>query len=296
MDTVNQATVHTKQLDIPHEYIHCALCGQDATNLLFKIRGRQLSGIYINDEFHEIRGEEHIVRCRHCGLVYVNPRVILSSSMAAYTQKQEEAYFAATEADRAAGNTTLLIRLAQLVRGPVQLLDVGFGDGLLLKQVQQYGWNPWGIEVSVNLIDHLTPQINRIQLFHGTLTEARYPADYFDVVTLINVLEHLKNPNQVLAEVVRVTRPGGIVAVHVPNVHSLSARLQGAKWHHYEPLEHFTYFNARTLKRFLEKHNLTVIGTFSLPGISRLKKTLLAITQHLHLHFDNGLGLLARRN
>lgn len=296
MDTVNQTTARTKRLDIPHEYVHCALCGRDATKLLFEIRGRQLSGIYINDEFHEIQGAEHIVRCHHCGLVYVNPRVILSSSMATYTQKQEEAYFSITQKDRVASNAELLTRLVHLAGKPAQLLDIGFGDGLLLKQAQQRGWTPWGLEVSANLINHLAHQIDQAQLFHGTLAEAHYPTGHFDVVTLINVLEHLRNPNEVFTEVVRVTRPGGIIAVHVPNVNSLSARFRGAKWHHYEPLEHFTYFNAHTLKLFLEKHDLAVIGTFSLPELSKLKRVLLAVMHHLHLNFDNGLGLLARRN
>lgn len=291
---MNHSIFPANQLDVSHEDVCCVLCGQDTTKPLFKIKGRQLSGIYINDKFHEIKNSEHIVQCLHCGLVYVNPRVVLSSSMTTYTQKQEETYFAVTETDRAASNLMLLEHLTRLVGQPAQLLDIGFGDGLLLKQAQQHGWISWGVETSANLVNRLADQMHKAQLYHGDLAEAHYPTGHFDVVTLINVLEHLKDPNQILTEVARVTRPGGIIAVHVPNVNSLSARFQGAKWHHYEPLEHFTYFNAHTLSSFLEKHQFTVIGTFSLPGISRLKKLLLAVSQHLHL--GNGLGLLARRN
>jgi len=263
---------------------------------LFEIQGRQLPGIYIDDVFHKVQGPEHIVRCRHCGLVYVNPRVILSPAMTTYTREQENAYFAATKADRTASNAVLLSHLAHLVEDPTRLLDIGFGDGLLLQQAQQRGWSLWGVEVSANLVNRLAPHLNEAQLYHGTLTKAGYPTGHFDIVTMINVLEHLRHPNRVLAEIARITRPENVVAVHVPNVHSLAARLKGATWHHYEPLEHFTYFNARTLRLFLAKHNFTVIRSFSLPGTSKLKKVLLAAMRPMHLYLDNGLGVLARRN
>jgi 2-polyprenyl-3-methyl-5-hydroxy-6-metoxy-1,4-benzoquinol methylase len=284
-----------KPIDIPREYVPCALCRGDDTILLFEISGQNLSGVYVDGVFRPAAGRERIVRCRKCGLVYVNPRRALVPGIRTYLPEQEWAYFQATRADRQVGNDDLLRRIEELLGGPGRLLDVGCGDGLLLAQAQRRGWEPWGLEVSGELVARMRDEHSLSQIFHCTLPAAAYPPAHFDAVLLINVIEHLRDPAETMTEIARVTRPGGIVAVHTPNLDSLEARWRGSAWYHYEPLEHFYYFSADTLGRLLEESGLTVIGSFALHGTSKVKRWLLTAAHRLGLRIDNGLGLLARR-
>ena len=284
-----------KPVDTPREYVPCALCRGDDTVLLFEISGQNLPGVYVDGVFRPVAGRERIVRCRKCGLVYVNPRRAPTPGIQTYLPEQEWAYFQATRADRQVGNDDLLQRIEELLGGPGRLLDVGFGDGLLLAQAQHRGWEPWGLEVSGELVTRIRDRHGLSRIFYGTLIEAAYPAAHFDAVLLINVIEHLHNPAETMARVARITRPGGVVAVHTPNLNSLGARWRGSAWHHYEPLEHFYYFSADTLSRLLEESGLTVIGSFALHGTSKVKRWLLTAAHRLGLRIDNGLGLLARR-
>jgi 2-polyprenyl-3-methyl-5-hydroxy-6-metoxy-1,4-benzoquinol methylase len=284
-----------KPVNIPREHVPCALCKDDDTVLLFEISGQSLPGVYVDGVFRPVAGRERIVRCRKCGLVYVNPRRAPAPGIQTYLPEQEWAYFQATRANRQVGNDGLLRRIEKLLGGPGRLLDVGCGDGLLLAQAQRRGWEPWGLEVSDELISRIHEECDLPHIFHGVLSAAEYPPDHFDAVLLIGVLEHLHTPAETMANVTRVTRPGGVVAVHTPNVDSLAARWRGPAWHHYEPLEHFYYFSADTLSTLLEISGLTLIGSFALHGTSKVKRWLLTAAHWLGLRMDNGLGLLARR-
>jgi 2-polyprenyl-3-methyl-5-hydroxy-6-metoxy-1,4-benzoquinol methylase len=283
-------------IDIPREEVVCALCGEDDAVLLFEVSGRNLPGVYVGGVFRPVTGRERIVRCRRCGLVYVNPRRVPTTGIKTYLAEEEWAYFQATRADRQVGNADLLRRIEELLVGkPGRLLDVGCGDGLLVAQAQRRGWESWGLEVSDELVTRIRTEYGLTQLFLGTLAAAAYPSAHFDAVLLINVIEHLRNPVETVAEIARITRPGGVVAVHTPNLDSLAAWWHGPRWHHFEPLEHFYYFNTDTLSGLLEKSRLTVIGSFALHGASKVKRWMLTAMHRLGLRVDNGLGLLACR-
>ena len=64
----------------------------------------------------------------------------------------------------------------------------------------------------------------------GTIGQAQWPSEHFDVVTLWDVLEHVPDPMATLRETHRVLRPGGIVLARVPNGGSWEARLFGLTW------------------------------------------------------------------
>src|SRR5258708_15250718 len=119
------------------------------------------------------------------------------------------------------------------------------------------------------------------------------PASY-DVVALINVLEHLPNPQQMLRVVAGLARPGGLVLVHVPNLGGLPGRMAGAHWHQIEPLAHYYYFTARTLSQLLAKCGFQVVGRFSLVVAGKWSGNVQRLAGRFGLYLDRGLGLVAR--
>jgi len=282
-------------IEIPRQAVSCALCGSDDPVLLFEVSGHERQGIYVNGALQPVAEKERIVRCQRCGLVYVNPRLAQTPAIAAYSPEEEDVYFQRTRSERRANNVRLLQQIEEMLSGPGRVLDIGCGDGLLLDQARRRGWECWGLEVSGRLVDRMRADVGLRDIFHGTIHSAAYRSAHFDAVLLVNVIEHLRNPAEVLDEVARVTRRGGVVAVHTPNAASLGARLRGANWRHYEPYVHFYYFNADTLRRMLERSGLVVSGSFELGGPSKVRRWLLAASHHFGLRLDNALGLFARR-
>lgn len=85
-----------------------------------------------------------------------------------------------------------------------------------------------------------------------------FPENRFDVVTLIEVIEHLPDPTRVLSQAVKWLRPGGFLYVTTPNVHSLNHRL-GPRWSIFCPPEHLTIWSPRGLRTAPSRLGLTRI-------------------------------------
>ena len=281
--------------EIEHEYVRCNLCGKDDARTKFAIRTRETrhSSVWVNDTQCLVDLEEIVVACRQCGLVYVNPRPVSDPGIAAYSADQESAYFWGTREGRLAAYEDLVLRIpAWLGRNAQTLLDIGCGDGVLLEVAGQAGIRCVGSEVSDELIHLGQKRLGADAVVSGNL--ARLPDAHYDVITLINVLEHLGDPYQMLNTCARLLRTGGILLVHVPNLGGVPARLRGVRWHHIEPLEHLYYFTACTLEALLRKAELEPIGRFNLLTSTGLRSAIQRALGKAHVHLDNGLGIVAR--
>ena len=178
------------------ERIPCPLCGSDRCQPLF------------------VHGEEQHARCLECGLIYVNPRLARAEIEAFY---EEEYYQLGERIDYEARVEFFAVvaqRLEHLIR-PGRLLDVGCGYGYFLHTCRQRGWQVAGVELGG--VACARAREAGLEVFHGTLSQARYPDQSFDVVTFWNVFDHLAEPLAEAREVRRLLRPGGLVCIRVPN-------------------------------------------------------------------------------
>lgn len=131
-----------------------------------------------------------------------------------------------------------------------RVLDVGCGRGVALRALAKAGLEAHGFERSRDAIQGLDRKVQvRIA---DDLAAADYPVDYFDTVIIWHVLEHLRNPNEVLLEIARILKPGGRVIVAVPNYSSLQARWAGSAWFHLDLPRHLFHFPIAGLRQLLE--------------------------------------------
>ena len=279
-----------------HEWIACPLCGADDTNVqaVVDVESKLLSSIWVAGCEHRVSGQEIIVSCRRCGLSYVNPRLPTGPQVMTYSAEAERAYFRATRDERVRANADLLRRLpAWLGYPPQSIFDFGCGDGLLLEMAATIGLHSVGYDVSEDLREWVSERLGAAALVGhdwATLSEASY-----DVVALINVIEHLDAPLDILAKLRRLLKPGGVLLVHAPNFGGLPARLKGARWHQIEPLNHLTYFTAKTLRKMLVSAGYEVSDRFVLTTATDMRAAVQLTLAGLGLHLDNSLGMVARR-
>ena len=130
-----------------------------------------------------------------------------------------------------------------------RLLDVGCGAATLLEAARRGGWTAEGTEVSEAAVANA--RALGFNVFFGGLTEARLPSEHYDVVTAVEVLEHLLDPASLLREVARILRPGGLLWITTPHSRGISARLLGTSWSVVSPPEHIQLFSARGLRLLL---------------------------------------------
>lgn len=141
-----------------------------------------------------------------------------------------------------------------------KLLDAGCASGVLLSCAADAGWNVTGVEPSEVLAAKAKESLNgRGEIICATLQDAGLPESSFDVLTLWDVLEHVREPVPFLQTCVSLIKPGGYLIANVPDIQSRPARLLGERW----PLllaEHLNYFDRNTLKLIGEKVKLQWIA------------------------------------
>lgn len=181
-----------------------------------------------------------------------------------------EHYYEGPEAHRLFGPFDRLLRAfrsrkARLIlkwtSPPGNALDIGCERGDLLHALERAGLHVRGTQISQVAAEHARSRYG-IDVFVGELRDAPFANDRFDVVTMLNVLEHLEDPEGYLAVVARMTRAGGIFWVEVPNVHSFTARLTGKRWLHHDPEHHLWGFHVKALEVMLGRHGFSIERTY----------------------------------
>jgi 2-polyprenyl-3-methyl-5-hydroxy-6-metoxy-1,4-benzoquinol methylase len=127
-----------------------------------------------------------------------------------------------------------------------KMLDVGSALGDSLVEARKLGWkNLYGVELS----DYAAGEARKkkLKINVGTIHSAGFPDNYFDAVTIQDVIEHVRDPRYELKEVFRIMKPGGCIFVVTPDVGGIWAKILGRLWYHYKPGEHIMYFTQNSL-------------------------------------------------
>ena len=222
----------------------CPLCNSDDTSLLFNKLG-----------FNH-------VRCRNCDLVYVNP--ILKEEKLHNFYLDEESYNNVLtnklqiELDNKRFNYHLdVIEQYMDIGTPRRILDVGAGPGTFVEVAKERCWEPTAVEFNsfcVNKIKSLG-----IECIDEPLENVDLPENSFDCITLWAVFEHLQNPHNMLKIINKLLRPGGILAILVPNINSLAARIMHERCATFSGDTHINFFNDQTLTKIQEMNGFKVL-------------------------------------
>jgi 2-polyprenyl-3-methyl-5-hydroxy-6-metoxy-1,4-benzoquinol methylase len=146
-------------------------------------------------------------------------------------------------------HVSFIARSAGNRRG-LDLLDVGCGSGTLLGLLKERGFRPLGVDFSREAA-RVAETENGVRVIVGSLEQASFCDESFDVVTLFHVLEHVTNPRRVLVEVSRILKPNGVVILQVPNIDSWQFKAFGAKWYGLDIPRHVIDYSKDAMLRLL---------------------------------------------
>ncbi len=191
------------------KYVNCCLCGASEYTFLY----------------HDFQDNQY-VRCNQCGLVYQNPRKV--------TQYEDNYWESAIDPDGKVRDLTTERedKIKNQYEGdikyihkltPGRILDVGCGLGFFLSAINSQ-WEKYGVEISEFASDYARQHFPDINVFTGELSQAQYDDDFFDVVYLYHVIEHVENPEALLKEIHRILKTDGILIIGTPNIESFCSR------------------------------------------------------------------------
>jgi 2-polyprenyl-3-methyl-5-hydroxy-6-metoxy-1,4-benzoquinol methylase len=241
---------------IESEEVACDLCGSTEALPLYTL----------TDVVHQLPGEFTLRRCTNCGLIYLSPRPT-PNSIGLYYPPDYAPYRPPIEDERLAlmrymrrrkliKRRALIEKYSAVPQGRV--LDVGCATGLFLHEMQLAGWEAVGVEPVLSAAE-LARQRFGLQVYHGMLAEAPFEPHSFDVITFWDVLEHTFSPRAELAQVAHLLKPGGLIAINVPNWDSFDRKPFGAHWQGFDPPRHLYVFTRQTLTQLLAQAGFHVL-------------------------------------
>ena len=242
----------------PREKTDCILCGSNSFSLL----STQMTW--------------PVVRCRNCGFVYLAERPSEDELTRMYSESYYEdgdvGYRGYVNIFKQHHNTFLGIfqrRHRDLIRrvSGRRLLEIGCAYGFLLDFLRSKDWEVTGIEISPLSSAHSRDQLH-LNVYTGTVESVNLPAESFDVVLLLDVLEHLHRPFDTLRCIRSLLAPGGILVVQCPweLFHwekVAEARLKRMKPGTIKPDSvpaHLYFFQPSSLEGVLRKAGFRIIG------------------------------------
>lgn len=239
------------------ENVLCNLCGNDDYKVLYDSTGpiEKKKGEYSASSSHILT--DRVVQCKHCNLIYINPRPVGEAIVEDYADAVDETYVSQSRGRLKTFEEGVSLIEKYVPKG--KLLDVGAAAGFFVYAAQMRGWKAQGVEPSRWLVGWGKKNL-QVALESGTLEEKKYPEGSFDVVTFWDVLEHVPDPLASLKEANRVLRKGGVVAINYPNIASNMAKLAGRKWWFLLSV-HLWYFTPETIQKMLEKAGYEVFYT-----------------------------------
>jgi len=213
--------------------------------------------------------DQDYLRCNDCGLIYVDKILNTEKLYKAYSGDffksfRRKLFSPFRKFHQYRNFTTGMMRARQIIdftaeqittspKG-VEYLDIGCNRGYLLGVAQEWGWNPYGVELVPEL---MAPFLNTFPQFKSQVFSERFEdtrkkylrEDMFDVITGIDVVEHFEEVVDDIAGIYAVLKPGGVVIFQTPDADCQQAYDRKCDWGALKPLEHLHLFTVNGLEK-----------------------------------------------
>lgn len=232
----------------------CTNCG--GTDFVILFTGR--------DYLHGLGGEFSIIQCSNCEVNTIHPRLSAEESEKYYPDDYlsfpiaiEDEISKIKKFDRWYGREKKCQAIIKRVQKPGRILDVGCATGIFLSGMKRHGWECHGVEPSAFAAKYAKDRF-QIDVFQGYLEDVGYDKNYFDVVTLWDVLEHIPDPVSTLLKISKLLKPNGLLVLNLPNAASWERSIFGKYWVGWDIPRHFTIFTPTTITALLSHSNFSV--------------------------------------
>ncbi len=189
-----------------------------------------------------------IKRCFDCCTMYVETLPISEALAAIYTS--DSYYVLPTDSmQRINAENERRLLLIKKIKPSGHFLDIGCAHGLLLDKAKQVGYETQGVEPT--LANATVARGKGHEVFNGWLSDfvAQNVGQYFDVITCLDVIEHIDDPKSFLQLAASLLAEDGLMVISTPNYSGVIAKLLGAKDPYMTPPEHITFFSIDGMRK-----------------------------------------------
>lgn len=216
---------------------------------------------------------ERVWHCKACGLITCS---IAGREQYLDLYKKDARYFELVGAGYASFEDRFQhdygvseVRLRNILRWTTAaktLLDVGTGNGAFLQRCVEAGFKCHGVDLNAWMLKKASVLVPKAVLRCGEITELEFDTT-FDVITFIDVFEHVLDPLNYVKRIRELLSKGGLVVIETPDTESDGWKKQGVQWTHCKPHEHPFLYNEKHISTIFATVGLTLVSmVFTIPG------------------------------
>ena len=207
--------------------------------------------------------EGPLQRCKECGqLISQCGEDLYWKSMDEF-EDPEGTWPSGKAADRLLRHTKQIVKRIERIldqeRNGIRLLDVGCSNGAFISAAQSLGINAEGVEPAAAPAQ--AAMESGLKVHQGFLQDIHLADASFHVVTLFEVLEHLKDPLSLMKECHRVLTQGGLLVIRTGNTDSWSALFMKNRWEYFSISEHgghVSFFNPVSMGKLAQRSGFSI--------------------------------------
>jgi len=231
----------------------CRICGEYASLNRHLVR--------CQDWEYGVNGDWQFVSCDACGVWALDPLPGVEELLRYYPAQYHSYNRPESAITRLLWRFLLWQKVGQLKRllpARAQFLEVGCADGHMIRSIEKGGgWQGYGIEFNDEVAERGRKQGTEIRT--TILEDADFPDNYFDLIIMDHLLEHVSNPETTMRAASRVLTPGGYLIGNTPNTDSWDASLAGRYWGGLHTPRHLFLLNPRNLSRLAVRLGFDVV-------------------------------------
>ena len=219
--------------------------------------------LWLKDEFLT-KEDFHICECLNCGLLYTMPRPD-KDHIGAYYKSEE--YYSHQENTKGfipklyerVKRVNLKHKYQLATKGLTcgKLLDIGCGVGDFLHTAEEHNWECTGVEPSEEAKKIAQKRTKATIVSSDALEDIQN--EYFDVITMWHVLEHVDDLKWQVAQLQRLVKRNGHIVIALPNYKSYDGQHYKELWAAYDVPRHLNHFNRNTLTKIFKSKGLELV-------------------------------------
>jgi 2-polyprenyl-3-methyl-5-hydroxy-6-metoxy-1,4-benzoquinol methylase len=221
-------------------YRACPVCrNQDAESVTFICHEKELARLH----------------CERCNCAFFN-RFIPKKPKYDYTYNQ--LFFADSEINKAVVMSHKIVSYAKKMFENPTVFEIGVGNGMTLKRIQNAGIPCEGVDIDKKLCDYLKEK-EHITVHAGGLEKLQLKTQ-FDIVYSSHVIEHFEEPDLFMLKARQLIRGAGFLYIDTPDLDCSNNCDQA--WHHFktrDPWEHACVFSPQALLTLANRHAFTAV-------------------------------------
>jgi SAM-dependent methyltransferase len=217
-----------------------------------------------------------LVRCNNCGLIRAHDRYFKKATADLYSQNYFNGldyYNYESEKPALLKNFSNRIEKIKKYKSRGSLLEIGCAYGYFL-QLASKNYKTIGIDLNKQITKIAQQNSPKSKVLSGDFSKKPLRATQFDVISMFDVIEHLKDPKGYLIKCNKLLKKRGILVIETGDIGGLLPRLQQSKWRLITPPTHLYYFNRQTITDLLSECGFTDIEISTVTFYRTLSQTI----------------------